>query len=269
MAAYSPPFANEPSDYKELSKGAMSALDSRIKHKSRFQAITEREDRTDWPKEVELLKSKGKYLTLYRGCEVIKCPEDFVTFHQLFYYTRPAMVIELGTYVGGMAIWIADQLKLLDVNEAKVYSMDIDTSQLSDAAKKLKPDNVTYLQGDSNEIEKTFTPDLLSSLPHPWVVIEDAHANMSGVLRYFHQFLQEGDYFVVEDTNPNIGMDMGCGMGCVDSGAEYELMGRKQLDCLKGFLQEYEEFYSVDSLYTDLFGYNSSWHWHGYIRRMK
>ena len=49
--------------------------------------------------------------------------------HQLFSYVKPATVIELGTFVGGMAIWITDTLKLLDI-PYQVYSMDVDLSQL-------------------------------------------------------------------------------------------------------------------------------------------
>ena len=38
---------------------------------------------------------------------------------------------------------------------------------------------------------------------------------------------------------------------------------------LRSFLNEYKDWYSVDSFFTDFFGYNATWHWHGFIRRMK
>ena len=115
---------------------------------------------------------------------------------------KPATVIELGAYTGGMAIWMADTLKLLDV-PCHIYSMDIDLSLLEDRVKEIKPDNVTFLQGDSYDIAKTFTPEFMSQL-HPWVVIEDCHENFINVLGHFHKFIQKGDYLIVEDTNPHM-----------------------------------------------------------------
>ena len=263
--SYQPPFNNEPADYKQVVIDRKKKLDSLLSSKNRFQRISEREDRSDVPPEYSKCLSKGKYLSLYRGFDVCKAPEDFVLYHQLFSYVKPATVIELGTFVGGMAIWITDTLKLLDI-PCQVYSMDLDLSQLNEKVKRLKPDNLTFLNGDSFAIDQTFSAKFLSTLPHPWVVVEDAHANMGGVLRHFHQYMKEGDYFSVEDTNPFTAAQVGMG-GVTDD--QYTLMGPKQLTELKGFLKEFEEYYSIDSFITDLFGYNCSWHWHGFIRRMK
>lgn len=162
---------------------------------------------------------------------------------------------------------MADTLGLLDVN-CDIYSMDLDPSNRSEIVNKLKPPNVSFLQGNSFEIEKTFTDEFLKNLPHPWVFSEDGHANLPGVLRYFHQYLQEGDYMVVEDTCPDLAKEFGMYMGTVNPPGGFRKMGRKQLDCLRDFLQEYEDFYAVDSFLTDLFGYNCR-HWHGFIRKMK
>ena len=265
FTSYEPPFANDPEHYRQLYVDQTKERARRLEDPNRFQPISKREDRSDLPAAGNIWKSKGKYVSLYRGFDVCKCPEDFVLYHQLFWYLKPATVIELGTNTGGMAVWISDTLKLLDIS-CQVYSMDIDPTLLSPIVKKLKPDNVTFLQGDSHAIEKTFTSEFVGKLPHPWVVIEDAHANMYGVLEHFHLYLKEGDYLVVEDTDPTTAAEVG--MGGVNKQA-YTTMGSKQLACLKSFLQAHEEYYSVDSFLTDMYGYNGSWHWHGFIRKMK
>ena len=144
--------------------------------------------------------------------------------------------------------------------------MDVDSSLLSKEAKELNPDNVTFLMGDCNEIEKTFTPGMLSKLPRPWAVIDNAHANLSGTLGYLHRYLVEGDYIVVEDTNPYIPRDIGVDATMFD---EIPLAGTQKLEKLKAFLRKYDDFYAVDSFLTDFYGYNCSWMWHGFIRRMK
>ena len=40
-------------------------------------------------------------------------------------------------------------------------------SNLSEKVKALKPDNVTFIQGDSFALEKSLSSQFLSKLPHP------------------------------------------------------------------------------------------------------
>ena len=48
---------------------------------------------------------------------------------------------------------------------------------------------------------RTLEPEeLLRSLPHPWIVSEDAHTNVQAVARHLFQFMKVGDYYVAEDT---------------------------------------------------------------------
>ena len=140
--------------------------------------------------------------------------------------------------------------------------MDIDPSLILDRAKEIKPDNLTFLQGDSNHIEKTFTNQFLQDLPHPWLVAEDSHTNVYGIMKYFHDYMQPGDYFIIEDLTPDGPSDFGYDRIC----PTYRKAGLK---VLKSFLTEYSQYYSVDSFYTDFFGYNGTWNWHGYICRME
>ena len=262
---FSPSFDNEPNAYRKLIGIRDTELDCRLNNPDRFLPISKREDRCDQPIEVCKGVSKGRYIALYRGCTVIKTPEELQIFHQLYWYLRPRTVIELGVGLGGSAIWYADQLKLLDI-PGHVYSMDIDLSLIEENVKRIKPDNLTFLQGDSNEVEKTFTSEMLSKLPRPWLVVEDAHVNMDGVLRYFHQFLKEGDYLTVDDTNPYAPRDVGY-MGTAFDSAP--LLGPTKLNTFKQFLSDHEDYYAVDGFLTDLFGYNCTWMWHGFVRRMK
>ncbi|XP_028416175.1 uncharacterized protein LOC114539798 [Dendronephthya gigantea] len=262
---YNPPYANDPESYKDLRRRQALKREELLKNSKRFQRISEREDRTDVPLQARVNTSLGKHIPTYRGFDICKCPVDYVLYRQLFELVRPKTVIELGTLSGGMAVWISDTLGLLDV-EANVYSMDIDPSNRSELVNKLKPENVTFLQGDSHKIEETFTDEFMKSLPHPWVFSEDAHANLDGVLEHFHRYMKEGDYMVVEDTGPDLVLQVD---SKTDDGGSFTPVGPKQLQCFKRFLQDHEEFYAVDSFLTDMYGYNCSWHWHGFVKRMK
>ena len=60
--------------------------------------------------------------------------------------------------MGGSALWTADMLKMFGI-KSRVLSMDIDLSLLDPVAKEY-PD-VTFIEGDSDDIEKYFPEKLL------------------------------------------------------------------------------------------------------------
>ena len=136
-----------------------------------------------------------------------------------------------------------------------IYSMDIDQSYIEERVKEIQPANVHFIHGASYEIEKTFTPEMLKTLPRPLLVIEDAHTSIYDVLEYFDTFMQTGDYFIVEDLNPALPCSLGFAGVCKD---EYEPTGPAGLEILKRFLNDYADKYSVDSYFTDFFGYNGT-----------
>lgn len=86
------------------------------------------------------------------------------------------------------------------------------------------------------------------SLPHPWLITEDAHTNIPGVLGYFSKFTQPGDYLVAEDTHPAINKHHSYGSG-------YEPVGpTKILNPYKEFMKKHGSQYRVDTGYTDMYG---------------
>lgn len=255
----------EVDDYAGFPEKKEKARQALLNDPNRFQAISQREDRTDIPLEATLAHMKGRYFIHHRGCTVMKTADDQAILKELLAHVRPATVIELGTFTGGTAVWMADMLKLEGVTSS-IYSMDINSAIIEDRVKEIKPENVTFLQGDSNKIADTFSANFLKGLPHPWVVIEDAHVNIFEVLEHFLGYMEVGDYFMVEDTHPNIPTVMGAGRICQQQ--EYKPWGTKLLDALKKFLTKHEKECAVDTYFTDFFGYNGTWNWHGFIRRM-
>lgn len=251
-------------EYKQYLIDRKIALNNRLTAPNRFQKITEREDRSDMPVEAIIAQCKGKYFIHHRGCSIIKTADDMIIFNELLANLKPATVIELGTCSGGSAVWMADMLKLLGI-QSTIYSMDVDLSNLEDRVKEIKPANVHFLQGNSYEIKKTFTDEMLQSLPHPWLVIEDAHTNICGIMKHFKRYMNTGDYFVIEDLNPFLPCTIGFA-AIYDT--KFVPAGPEALKDLKAFLTEHVDEFAVDSFYTDFFGYNGTWNMHGYIRKM-
>ena len=259
------PFFDDHS-YVEYPKWNEMARQSRLQSPRRFQAISEREDRSDMSVKTTKAHAEGRYFIRHRGCILMKSADDLAIVKELFAIVRPATVIELGTYTGGNTLWMADTLQLEGVS-CSIYSMDIDVSLVEERVKELKPDNVKFLQGDSNKIAETFDNNLLKTLPHPWVVIDDAHVNVIGVLEHFAAHMTAGDYFIVEDTNPNMPNAV-VGQGEDNLFPVYVPVGTGKLECLKTFLTRNKKEFAVDSYFTDFFGYNGTWNWHGHIRHM-
>ena len=252
------------SDYHEHTREFKKALESALNSPDRFQPLSKREQRSVISLETLKKQTKGKYLTVHRGLQILQTPEDLIIYQQMFWHIKPRTVIELGTFAGGSAIWMGDLFKTMEL-DCHCYSVDIDHSLLSEEARRLKPDNVTFLLGDCNAIEKTLTPKMLSELPHPVVIMDDAHVNTFNNLCYFHMYLQEGDYIIVEDTSPDMAIAAGAGL-CY----EYKPIGdNTKFGDLQRFVAKQEEEYAVDTYFTDFYGYNFLSHWNAIIRRMK
>ena len=63
---------------------------------------------------------------------------------------------------------MADILKTFGI-DGRVISID-----LRPPTPIYAPSNVAFLRGDANDLSPTLTPELIATLPHPWLVIEDA-----------------------------------------------------------------------------------------------
>jgi cephalosporin hydroxylase len=200
---------------------------------------------TDLPLSDQLIKSiqNGKYAGLkWRGASLLKDPFDFTLYPQLLAELRPPTILELGAYEGASAAWLADMLTVMGA-ETHVYSFDIDLARI-----RVRHPQVTFLAADLSDLDTletaTFGRWQLRSLPHPWLVIEDAHTNVYNVLSHFDGYMRLGDYVVAED-----------------------LLDRDVYVELRRFA--IDRGYHVDTKYTDMFGYNMTWNLNGFLCRMK
>jgi len=161
---------------------------------------------------------------IWAGRPTMRSVWDFALAPLLVEEIRPGTIIELGTASGGGTTLWADLQKISGI-PPNVVSMDIDPPEFSH-------EGVTLIHGDSNCIEEALTDDLLSALPHPWLIIEDAHVNIDGVLEHFDRFMHPGDYIVIEDVEAE--------------------------SVLGPFLLSRPGRYTVDTHYTDFFGHNAT-----------
>jgi cephalosporin hydroxylase len=208
----------------------------------RFVPFESRERRTDISMEMwdAIMGAKrqenGKAGVSWRGIPMRKDPWDVTMYPMIVWEVQPRTIIELGTYIGGSALWLADTATAFQL-DTRIISVDIDLSQL-----QVKDPRIEYVQYDMFKIEYKPFPVALSDLPHPWLIIEDTHKNIVPVLEYFDPHVIRGDYLIVEDT---------CHL--------------PTLDLLGEFMQEHGSRYRVDTKYVDNFGYNLTWNWNSML----
>lgn len=238
-------------------------VESQVLSQKRFVPMEERRDTSLLPAEIMPAICSGKYITSYRGVPLMKDPFALAVVPQLLWELKPRTIIELGSYKGASALWMADLLRQYNC-ESRVLSLDIDLSKLAPLARNSRPD-ILFIEGDVFEIEKHFQDRLLEILPHPWFLSEDSHVNMIGVMEHFHKFMQPGDYICIEDTNP--AGPAKAGQGLIEE-LGYTMCGSSRLDDLKRFLIDHPGKYMVDQKYSDFYGYNVTFNTNGFLKRI-
>ncbi|NEN95815.1 MAG: cephalosporin hydroxylase [Moorea sp. SIO3I7] len=227
----------------------------------RFVKISDREDRGDIPQSAWRPLTDNYHLQTWKGIQMDKSPLEIAIYPMLIYELQPKSIIELGASTGGSAVWLADQLELLGIN-GSVYSVDIDLSLLDEKA-KANP-KIKFLEGDCHQIDMVLSTALLSTLAHPWLIVEDAHVNLVGLLNYFHNNgLQSGDYLIVEDTNKAMWEEWSDW-----EDREFIEQMKRKLFSLKNWLMKHQDEYLIDTYYQDMFGYNGSKNWNSMLKKI-
>ncbi|MGH8487875.1 MAG: CmcI family methyltransferase [Gammaproteobacteria bacterium] len=171
------------------------------------------------------IQSQGSYAPIsWKGKPMMRTVWDFALSAIMVQEIKPQTIIELGTASGASAIWYADLQRLHDLTP-RVITMDIHPPSL-------QYEGVTFLKGDSNAIEEALSLAVLGEQPHPWIVIEDSHVNILGILDHLHASFHTGDYIIIEDVDAE--------------------------DVLVHFLSKHREHYRIDARYTDFFGHNAT-----------
>ena len=107
-------------------------------------------------------------------------------------------------------MWLADVARMRGLR-VQVHTFDVKTAaniatdhgvQLQQWQSMLQQRGVTFHErADLTSPAQALPKSLLRALPHPWLVLEDAHVNTLAVARRLRRFMQPGDYFVCEDIH--------------------------------------------------------------------
>lgn len=202
--------------------------------------------------EVEALRriQKGTMHFSWKGVMCNKDPFDVALYSLLLWQLQPKTIIEIGYKFGGSALWFVDQTRAMGLS-TRLVCVDVEQrEQISDPA-------VTFLHGDGRNLGPTLTDALLASLPHPWLIVEDAdhhYLTTKRVLEFFAPHMAEGDYMAVEDGV----CDTFKNEGRYDGGPNL---------AVQDFESETPGIYELDAELCDFFGHNVTWCTNGWLRR--
>jgi len=253
-------------DYDQISTTIERIVNSWQKSSSRYQDIDQRIGKIPvFNKEAEQYLMQGKYAFQWRDIRLQKDCREMMIYQSMLSTLKPRTIIEMGTLFGGSAVWFADMMKAMEL-KCHVYTVDL-TDDFVKPLAKTHP-GVTCIPGNAFKIKELMPPELLSQLPHPWLVIEDCHANVLGSMEHFGKNMVSGDYFAIEDT---AGLSQRCyammkvAGDPADTDSSFAVAKHK---VLIQFLTKYKGIFKVDSYYTDMFGFNGTSTWDGYISKM-
>ena len=136
-----------------------------------------------------LLSQGVKNCMTWRGIALGKSIYDFALYSMMIWENSPATILEIGSGEGASAIWMADLCKSYGLS-TRVYSMDIKPPDI-------QYENVTFFQGNSEKIDTMFD---VKNLPHPWLIVEDAHIKVNKIMEYFENHMDVADYLIIEDS---------------------------------------------------------------------
>lgn len=148
----------------------------------------------------EFIYLSGSLLSLeWFGVPMIKNPFDQQMYQEILWKTRPTLVIETGTYLGGSALWFAHMFDL--IGNGEIISIDVARDRQLPAHPR-----ITYYEGVSST-----DPALLALLAaraagkRVMVVLDSDHTrdHVLAELKAYHKFVSLGCYLIVEDTNPH------------------------------------------------------------------
>jgi cephalosporin hydroxylase len=189
---------------------------------------------------------EGHHQVTYKGIKAIRCPFDYVIYQMILNEVKPDLVIEVGTNIGGGALYIAD---LLDANgKGILHTIDI----LDMVNSKVKEHNrIKFFTKGWEDYDLELTKGFETIL-----IIEDAShlfKDSIGILNKFHEIISVGSYFIIEDGIIN------------ELGLEKNYQGGP-LKAIREFLPNHPE-YIVDRKWCDMFGQNATFNVNGYLKK--
>jgi cephalosporin hydroxylase len=191
----------------------------------------------------------GHFGVTYNDINMVKCPFDYVLLQMLINEIKPDLIIEIGTYLGGSALYMADIIKNFNIN------CEIHTIDLHEKIYDEKIINNSYIKcffGGFENYDINITTNFKNVL-----IIDDGSHTSKDIINAFNKFknlINKGSYYIIEDGIVNL-------MGL----SNYFDGGPK--DAIYEILKNNTDFI-IDKKYCNFFGENYTFNINGYLKKI-
>jgi cephalosporin hydroxylase len=189
----------------------------------------------------------GHLTTKYKDVPLVKCPFDYLIYQMIVWEVKPDLIIEIGTNIGGSALYLSDLLDQLG-NGGVLHTIDIENKVHPTALAK---NNIKfYFDGFENyNIDGNYKNIL---------IIDDGSHSYEHVIQSLEKFsnaVSLNSYFIVED-------------GILDNlGWKNQYNGGPN-KAISEFIDKNNNFI-IDRKWCDLYGTNATFNTNGYLKRIK
>lgn len=137
-----------------------------------------------------------RHYTRYKGRKVLKPPFDWIVLGDIIEDTNPEVIIEIGSYEGGTALWMADFVHALG-RTCPVISIDV-----KDLTGGVQHPGVTWVRGNAADDDVFKHISRLTGERRGMVIEDSDHKEhvTSHLLSMYAPIVAPGCYFIVEDT---------------------------------------------------------------------
>ncbi|HMO78950.1 MAG TPA: CmcI family methyltransferase [Candidatus Paceibacterota bacterium] len=190
----------------------------------------------------------GHHKITYRNIKAIRCPFDYVLYQMIICEIKPDLIIEIGTNIGGGALYLADILET--IGNGILHTIDI-KDQSNFILKQHKRIKTFYDGWQKYDLKQTTGFKKI-------LVIEDGshtYEETLGALEKFSEVVSLNSYFIVEDGIINeLGLSKKYNGGPIRAIKEFTAKNTK---------------YIVDRKWCDFFGKNATFNVDGYLKRIR
>jgi cephalosporin hydroxylase len=148
-----------------------------------------------------------EYQNSWLGVEMLQFPSDLMAYSELIYRVRPQVIIETGTYSGGLSMYLATLMEKV-CPEARVLTVDIDGGRWRQTVSSGKlpsdlADRIIFIEGDSVSDPVLKLVEDHAGGKNALVILDSSHSrdHVFRELQRYSRFVGPGSYVIVNDTH--------------------------------------------------------------------
>jgi cephalosporin hydroxylase len=184
----------------------------------------------------------------------MKTPMDMMVLQEIINETKPDLIIETGTFMGGSALFMANMLDI--AGKGLVYTVDYSVAYDENLPSH---NRIAYFKGSStnSELIKKIKNEM-NGAKSVMVCLDSDHSkdNVLNEMEKYSPFVTVGNYMIVDDTNINNPM-----LPLKDGKRIYE---QGPHEAVEEFIKTHKEFKIDRSREKFLFTFNPD----GYLRKV-